>query len=242
MDVDRVSLPLNGASLPLNPVSRALVVTLIISLNPFKFFFYLLVFSLIYVLFAKPEELTCLLTIMEAKAIELLAILRNSNASVDTKVTHMTALKSEIKQKNVPESAITPIFDSVKQAIASPHTSLSGAGFSALGHLLKRLGIQQQQHAVVLQSRYLYPLLLERLGDHKERVRAQAAQAFTELWPAAGADVEHHVLEVALTGKNPRAKETAMNWLSTVGAFPEIPSFLIWNLNFVLTHMSLYYR
>ncbi|KAJ9279860.1 hypothetical protein DTO021D3_3365 [Paecilomyces variotii] len=216
MDVDRVSLPLNGASLPLNPVSRALVVTLIISLNPFKFFFYLLVFSLIYVLFAKPEELTCLLTIMEAKAIELLAILRNSNASVDTKVTHMTALKSEIKQKNVPESAITPIFDSVKQAIASPHTSLSGAGFSALGHLLKRLGIQQQQHAVVLQSRYLYPLLLERLGDHKERVRAQAAQAFTELWPAAGADVEHHVLEVALTGKNPRAKETAMNWLSTM--------------------------
>ncbi|KAJ9315902.1 hypothetical protein DTO271D3_3880 [Paecilomyces variotii] len=209
MDVDRVSLPLN-------PVSRALVVTLIISLNPFKFFFYLLVFSLIYVLFAKPEELTCLLTIMEAKAIELLAILRNSNASVDTKVTHMTALKSEIKQKNVPESAITPIFDSVKQAIASPHTSLSGAGFSALGHLLKRLGIQQQQHAVVLQSRYLYPLLLERLGDHKERVRAQAAQAFTELWPAAGADVEHHVLEVALTGKNPRAKETAMNWLSTM--------------------------
>ncbi|KAJ9254403.1 hypothetical protein DTO207G8_3594 [Paecilomyces variotii] len=209
MDVDRVSLPLN-------PVSRALVVTLIISLNPFKFFFYLLVFSLIYVLFAKPEELTCLLTIMEAKAIELLAILRNSNASVDTKVTHMTALKSEIKQKNVPESAITPIFDSVKQAIASPHTSLSGAGFSALGHLLKRLGIQQQQHAVVLQSRYLYPLLLERLGDHKERVRAQAAQAFTELWSAAGADVEHHVLEVALTGKNPRAKETAMNWLSTM--------------------------
>ncbi|RWQ91635.1 clasp N terminal-domain-containing protein [Paecilomyces variotii] len=153
---------------------------------------------------------------MEAKAIELLAILRNSNASVDTKVTHMTALKSEIKQKNVPESAITPIFDSVKQAIASPHTSLSGAGFSALGHLLKRLGIQQQQHAVVLQSRYLYPLLLERLGDHKERVRAQAAQAFTELWSAAGADVEHHVLEVALTGKNPRAKETAMNWLSTM--------------------------
>ncbi|KAL1883458.1 suppressor of tub2 mutation [Paecilomyces lecythidis] len=193
---------------------KVLLLTLIISLHPLKAFFYFLVFSTLYVLFATPEELTSLFTIMEAKAIELLAILRNSNASVDTKVNHMTALKSEIKQKNVPETAVSPIFDSVKQAIASPHTSLSGAGFSALGHLLRRLGIQQQQHAVAMQSRHLYPLLLERLGDHKERVRAQAAQAFTDLWPAAGADVEHHVLELALAGKNARAKEMAMNWLT----------------------------
>jgi hypothetical protein len=57
---------------------------------------------------------------------------------------------------------------------------------------------------------------MERLGDHKERVRAQAASIFTELWSVASNEVEYHVLETALTGKNPRAKEMSMLWLSNV--------------------------
>jgi hypothetical protein len=34
----------------------------------------------------------------------------------------------------------------------------------------------------------------------------------TELWPFAGNEVEYHVLEVALVGKNHRAKEMSMLW------------------------------
>ncbi|OAX81560.1 hypothetical protein ACJ72_04094 [Emergomyces africanus] len=153
---------------------------------------------------------------MEARAIEVLAALKNPNLSIETKTQHVTRLKSEIKQKNVPDVAISTVFEAFRCAIASQHSSLSAGGFSALGHLLKRLYLQDLHQAIAAQGRSTYPLLLERLGDHKERVRAQAAQAFSDFWQASPVEVEHHVLEVALVGKNPRAKETSMTWLATM--------------------------
>ena len=153
---------------------------------------------------------------MESKATELLVVLKNPNVSVESKATQLASIKSDIKQRIVPDGAIAPIFECLRLAIASQHPSLSAAGFSSLGHLLKRLFIQEHHHAVASQARNLYPLLLDRLGDHKERVRALAAQACTDLWPASPAEVEHIVLETALVGKNARAKETSMIWLSNV--------------------------
>src|SRR5436190_11466308 len=126
---------------------------------------------------------------MEARATEVLAALRNNNLSVEAKTAHVTKLKSEIKQKNVPDGAVSIVFEAFRCAISSQHSSLSGAGFSALGHLLKRLYLQEQHQAVANQGRHTYPLLLERLGDHKERIRAQAAQAFTDFWPASSVEV-----------------------------------------------------
>ncbi|CEO59004.1 hypothetical protein PMG11_03694 [Penicillium brasilianum] len=153
---------------------------------------------------------------MEAKAAELLAAFKNPNLSVDAKVAHLTAIKSDIKQKNVPEGAIPTIFDTLRLALTSQHYSVLGAGFSTLGHFLKRLSIQDQQQWIVSQARNFYPVLMERLGDHKERVRAQAASIFTELWSVTSNEVEYYVLETALTGKNPRAKEMSMLWLSNM--------------------------
>ncbi|OOG00830.1 hypothetical protein ASPCADRAFT_202657 [Aspergillus carbonarius ITEM 5010] len=153
---------------------------------------------------------------MEPKAAELVAILKNTNLAIDAKVTFLNGVKSDIKQKNVPEDAVPSIFDALQLSIGSQHSALLSAGFSTLGHFLKRLFIQGQHDLVALQGRHLYPLLLERLGDHKERIRAQAAQAFTDLWPAAGRDVEQYVLELALAGKNNRAKEMSMLWLANM--------------------------
>ncbi|CAG7947421.1 unnamed protein product [Penicillium nalgiovense] len=153
---------------------------------------------------------------MEAKAAELLAAFKNPNLSVDSKIAYLSSVKSDIKQKNVPEGAIRPIFETLRLAVGSQHYSVLGAGFSTLGHLLKRLAIQEQQQWIVHQAHSLYPILLERLNDPKERIRAQAASIFTELWPFAGNEVEYHVLEVALVGKNHRAKETSMLWLANM--------------------------
>lgn len=153
---------------------------------------------------------------MEAKAGELLAVFKNPNVSIDSRVAHLTAIKSDIKQKNVPEEAIVTIFDTLRLAINSQHYSVASAGFSTLGHFLKRLSIQNQQQWILSQARNFYPVLLERLGDHKERVRAQSASIFTELWSHASNEAEYYVLECALVGKNPRAKETSMLWLSSV--------------------------
>ncbi|KAJ5135338.1 uncharacterized protein N7515_004616 [Penicillium bovifimosum] len=153
---------------------------------------------------------------MEAKAAELLGAFKNPNLSVDSKLAYLSSVKSDIKQKNVPEGAIRPIFETLRLAIGSQHYSVLGAGFSTLGHLLKRLAIQDQQQWIVHQAQTLYPILLERLNDQKERVRAQAASIFTDLWPFAGSEVEYHVLEVALVGKNHRAKEMSMLWLANM--------------------------
>lgn len=153
---------------------------------------------------------------MEAKAAELLAAFKNPNLSVDAKVAHLTGIKSDIKQKNVPEGAIATIFETIRLALSSQHYSVASGAFSTLGHFLKRLTIQDQQQWIISQARNFYPILTEKLGDHKERIRAQAASIFTELWPLAGTEVEYHVLEVALVGKNPRAKETSLLWLSNV--------------------------
>ena len=153
---------------------------------------------------------------MDSRATELLTTLRNSNISIEAKTTALSKLKSDIKQKNVPEAAISPTFEAFRLAISSQHSSLSTAGFSALGHLLKRLYLQEEQQSSAYHGRHTYPLLLERLGDHKERMRSQASQAFTDFWAASPADVEHHVLETALVGKNSRAKETSMVWLARV--------------------------
>jgi CLIP-associating protein 1/2 len=157
---------------------------------------------------------------MEAKAAELLAAFKNPNVSVDSRVNHLTSIKSDIKQKNVPEGAIPIIFETIRLAITSQHYSVSSAGFSTLGHFLKRLSVQDQQQWIASSARNFYPLLMERLGDHKERTRAQAASIFTELWSTASDDVEYYVLGTALVGKNPRAKEMSMLWLSNVGLVP----------------------
>ena len=157
---------------------------------------------------------------MEAKAAELLAAFKNPNVSVDSRVNHLTSIKSDIKQKNVPEGAIPTIFETIRLAIISQHYSVCSAGFSTLGHFLKRLSIQDQQQWIANSARNFYPLLTERLGDHKERIRAQAASIFTELWSTASGEVEYYVLDTALVGKNPRAKEMSMLWLSNVRLVP----------------------
>lgn len=195
----------------------AILLTLIIFLNPLKVFLYTATFISLYVVLVVTKfEVKLFVPNMESKATDLLAILKSSNHSIETKITHLASIKSDIKQKNVPYGAVPSIFESLRLSIASQHFSLLGAGFSTFGHFLKRLFIQDQHDLVSGQASHFCPLLLERFGDHKERVRAQAAQAFTDLWPAASAEVEHCVLEIALVGKNPRAREMSMIWLSNV--------------------------
>lgn len=162
---------------------------------------------------------------MDKTAREALVILKSSSHSIDAKVTQLTKLKSEIKQRNVPDAAISTVFDATRSAISSPHSSLSSAGFATHSNLLKRLYLQEHSQIIASNGRNFYTLLLERLGDHKEHIRSQAAQAFTDFWSAAPSEVEHQVLETALAGKNARAKEASIGWLLTVCLpFPPVPS------------------
>ncbi|MCJ1287897.1 suppressor of tub2 mutation [Xylographa opegraphella] len=148
---------------------------------------------------------------MEQQATHLLAVLKNSNVTVDTKIDLLTKLKTQIKHQQVPEVAINPVFEVVRTAISN--VQLLDAGFSILFHLTKRLELQDQSSIIAAEGKKTYSYILERLGDAKDRTRSWAIQALTEFWKASHTDVEQVIRDIALSGRNPRAKEAAMQWI-----------------------------
>ncbi|CAK7266809.1 suppressor of tub2 mutation [Sporothrix epigloea] len=142
---------------------------------------------------------------------ELLAVLR-TDASVDAKIQLVTLAKSGIKQHNVPDHAIPILFEALRTASSSQHAALVNAGFTGLNHLITRLSRQEPKYLAKEAARTL-PLIVEKLGDVKEKYRTLAQQSLVTLYQAAPMDVERSLRNTAMTGKNPRAKETSMQWL-----------------------------
>jgi CLIP-associating protein 1/2 len=149
--------------------------------------------------------------ISDQQVADLVNILR-TEANIDAKVNQVTAIKSGIKQHNVPDTCVTPLFDALRTASASQHAILVNAGFTALCHLITRLSRQEPRYLIKEAGRTL-PMLVDKLGDQKEKFRTSAAQAMVTLWKANPVEVERMVRNVAMVGKNPRAKEASLQWL-----------------------------
>jgi CLIP-associating protein 1/2 len=162
---------------------------------------------------------------MEAQARRVLAALKNHDVSVETKSSEIAELKSTIKRQVVPDAAINSLIEVVKSSMTSQHSALVGQGLSTLGHLLKRLSLQSGDHLTHHAPRIL-PLILEALGDRKDRHRALAMQCLTDVWLAVPQDVERMVRESTMSSKNPRTKESSMQWLATVCTKILHPSYL----------------
>lgn len=146
---------------------------------------------------------------------DLLTILR-SDAALDNKVQMVTAVKSAIKQHNVPEPCIAQLFEGLRTASTSQHAALVNAGFTALGHLLTRLSRQEPKHIGKEAVRTL-PVIIEKLGDQKDKYRTLASQALITIYAVNPGEVERMVRTMAMSGKNPRAKEASLQWLLEVG-------------------------
>ncbi|KAI0478029.1 clasp N terminal-domain-containing protein [Xylaria cf. heliscus] len=141
----------------------------------------------------------------------LLAILKK-DTTVDAKVQYVTAIKSGIKQHNVPDSCVAPLCEGLRQASASQHAALVNAGFTALNHLLTRLSRQEPKY-LQREAKQTLPLIVDKMGDQKDKFRALALQAMATMYAHVPADVERFVRNTAMAGKNPRAKESSMQWL-----------------------------
>ncbi|KAL6719870.1 suppressor of tub2 mutation [Lecanora helva] len=150
---------------------------------------------------------------MDNLARQTLASLRGPGGSVEVKLKHLTELKAEIKHRHCPENAIGPIFEVIRIALATPH--LTDAGFSILGHLIKRLELQDQALVLQAQGAKTYNVLLERLADQKDRIRQRAIQALTDFHAVSPSDVELFVRDNVLISRSPRAKEAGMQWVAT---------------------------
>ena len=133
---------------------------------------------------------------------------------VDIKLKQLTELKAEIKHRHCPENAVAPLFEVLRLSISTPH--LTDAGFSILGHLMKRLELQDQHSYLQAQGVKTYPCLLERLGDPKDRIRQRAAQAFSDFHAVDAQDVEAFMRDNVLTSRSSRAKEAGIQWVAVV--------------------------
>ncbi|KAH8592959.1 STU1 protein-like protein [Bisporella sp. PMI_857] len=149
--------------------------------------------------------------VTEEQVANLSAILR-TDASVDAKVHQINNIKSGIKQNNVPDGCVPLLFEATRMAMSTSHAALTNAGFSTLNHLLTRLSRQEPKHIVKEAARTL-PLVIEKMGDQKEKYRQLAAQCLTTFWKHAPVDVEKIVKNAGLVGKNSRMKEASMNWV-----------------------------
>lgn len=152
--------------------------------------------------------------INEQQVSDLINLLR-TDASVDAKVAKVTEIKSGIKQHNVPDNCVAPLFEALRTASSSQHAALVNAGFTGVNHLLTRLSRQEPKYLLKEAPRTL-PLIIEKLGDQKEKFRSLALQSLVTLYAAAPVDVERSVRNTAMAGKNPRAKETSLQWLLQV--------------------------
>jgi CLIP-associating protein 1/2 len=145
---------------------------------------------------------------------DLLVILRK-DVTVDAKVQAVTVVKSAIKQHNVPDTCVPALFEALRVASASPHSALINAGFTALNHLLTRLS-RQEPKFIIKDAKHTAPLIVEKMGDPKDKLRTLAIQAMGTMYIAAPNDAERFVRNIAMVGKSARAKESSMQWLLQV--------------------------
>lgn len=158
--------------------------------------------------------------VTDAQAADLLDLLR-TDASVDAKVAQINAVKSAIKQNNVPDSSVSILFEITRISMVSQQAALVNAGFTTLNHLLTRIGRQDPKH-ISKEAKNTLPLVIDKIGDTKEKYRVLATQCLTTFWRASPMDVERAVKNTAMVGKNSRGKETSMQWLVQVHPSPTL--------------------
>ncbi|KAK4156509.1 clasp N terminal-domain-containing protein [Chaetomidium leptoderma] len=149
--------------------------------------------------------------ITDDQVADLIAFLR-TDAPVDAKVQQVSTIKSSIKQQNVPDTCILPVFEALRLASGSQHPHLVNAGFTALNHLFARLARQDPKILAKEGARTL-PLIVDKLADPKEKFRQLAQQALVTLYKVAPLEVDRSVRNTAMVGKNPRAKEASLQWI-----------------------------
>ena len=149
---------------------------------------------------------------IEAQAASLLAA--HDTIAPDKFQKHLIQLKADIKHRQVPERAINPIFAIIRLSIEDPY--LAENGLSILGHLTKRLALQNQTSQLITQTRRIYPSVVQHLGNEKDRTCSRAAQVLSELREVAPSDLEKALRDFGFTSENPKVKINAMHWVADV--------------------------
>ncbi len=151
---------------------------------------------------------------MDQKATNLLAAMKSPGTPWDFGLHELHQLKGDIKHRQVPESAISPLFNLLGFAISSLH--YVEVGLSILSHLTRRLVLQEQQGLLFTQGLRILPSIVNSLGDQQDRIRQRATQTLSDFWHLSSIDIEQLIRDTALTSESPRVKEASMRWIVKV--------------------------
>ncbi|KAF3178950.1 suppressor of tub2 mutation [Orbilia oligospora] len=153
----------------------------------------------------------------EDEANTLLTLIR-SNRDDALKVDQLVQAKQKIKHYGIDADATEPTFSAVRIGMSqASNMTLFQHSLSCLGYLVKRC---RANDATLLKrlSIDLLPLLLDKMGDAKERIREMALSPVVDIWTVAPVETERAIRENGLTSKNSRLKESSLEWLVRVHA------------------------
>ncbi|KAF8453964.1 clasp N terminal-domain-containing protein [Terfezia claveryi] len=148
--------------------------------------------------------------------------LMHSNKDPDVKTTEIQKIKGLIKQSLVQNEGIAPLCEALRIGLASTNVLLFQHTFSCIGHLIKRLGLQDPKY-VRAQFASLLPVFVDKLGDSKVRINAQALSCVLDMYKHLPAETEKAVKEHGMQSKSPRTREHSVNWLMRV--YSQVPGF-----------------
>jgi CLIP-associating protein 1/2 len=107
------------------------------------------------------------------------------------------------------------LFEACRLGVSSPNNTLSLHALSCLGHLIKRVTLQDVAR-IRPHVAHILPVLIEKLGDQKDRSRSVALTGLLDLWKSSGPDVERGIKELGFGSKIPRCRQESLNWLLQV--------------------------
>ncbi|EPS36579.1 hypothetical protein H072_9833 [Dactylellina haptotyla CBS 200.50] len=153
----------------------------------------------------------------EEEASSLLTILR-SNRDDTIKIDQLVQAKQKIKHYGVDPLAAEAMFSALRISMSqAANMTLFQHSLSCLGYLIKRCRVNDA-NLLKRVSIDILPLLLDKMGDAKDRIREMALTPVVDIWTVAPVETERTIREGGLSSKNARLKESSLEWLVRVHA------------------------
>ncbi|KTW30610.1 hypothetical protein T552_00326 [Pneumocystis carinii B80] len=144
---------------------------------------------------------------------DLLETLRGTDN--ERKMEMIMGIKRFIKRNDVDLEAVSLLFDGLRMGLICTNPYVAMNSLTCTNHLIKRVSLQEITR-LKGPGVMVLPLLIERLGDNKEKVKDVAQNALIELWRGIPIEVERSIKDLGFSSKNWRTREQSLYWLEKI--------------------------
>ncbi|KAK9761267.1 suppressor of tub2 mutation [Basidiobolus ranarum] len=143
----------------------------------------------------------------------LISILKGTNHELKINTLYEFEAQNRTSKQSFEPRLLDEATAGITHAAKSPQVNLSVAAVAVIGSLLYQLGTYHPQ-LLKAYSSVLFPALLDRLGDIKEKVRHEALRCLVELWQTivASVDTSHGINTPKPNSKSLNASQVAITY------------------------------